>query len=455
MTKQRITRLVVVLAMIWVGLVSGAAAQEAEPDIYPMVFPVAGGAAYSDSFGAPRSEGRSHAGNDLFAPKGTPVLAAAPGTVVRITVGERAGRYIVVEHFDGWRSYYIHLDNDTPGTDDGLGGAPAPGITVGARVEAGQVLDYVGDSGNAEETPPHLHFELHDPKGNAIDPYPHLRAAEAGGDAVFTAATARPVPPRGPETLNTLIVGSYNPGGGFTAGIAAHNDTAYLGTWGRPDVCPGTGVRIVDVTDPSKPAELGAIATGDEFPGTSTDSVWVGAVDNEMFTGDLAVVAVRRCDNTESGRYESGFRGMALYDVTNPKRPKRLGRLATGGITQGVHELDVAVREDGTLLIATTVMQSLPHTDGRRGDVRIVDATDPKNPIEVANWDIRRDGPEDLRETMGATLDAEEFHAHGVEFAHDGDWLWVAHWDAGAVLLRHRRPDETEVRHCRRVRSRR
>jgi len=442
--RRRITRVIVVVAMIWAGMVSGAAAQETESvDVSPMVFPVAGDARYSDSFGAPRSEGRTHQGTDIFAAKGTPVVAVGPGTVVRITVGERAGRYIVVEHPDGWRSYYLHLNNDTPETDDGLGGAPAPGIVVGARVEAGQVLDYVGDSGNAEETPPHLHFELHVPAGDATNPYPHLRAAETG-ETVFT-GTAAQIALRGPEAQNMLVVGSYDPGGGFTAGIAVHNDVAYLGTYGRPEACPATGVRIIDVSDPTDPSEIGAIATGAEFAGTNTDSVWVGAVDSPHFTGDLAVVGIRRCDNTERGRLESGFRGVALYDVTDTANPELMGKLAAGGLTQGVHELDVAVRPDGSVLIAATVMQSLLHTDGRRGDVRIINATNPRNPVELADWDLRRDGPTELVAEMTAARDEEELHAHGVSFAADGHWLWVAHWDAGVALVDLTRPAQPHL----------
>ncbi len=429
-----IIRLVVVVAMVVSGLVLGAVDAPAESqETYPMVFPVVGDVTYRDTWGAPRSGGRTHEGTDIFAPKGTPVVAAAPGTVVRITVGERAGRYIVVEHFDGWRTYYLHLDNDTPGTDDGLGGAPAEGIAVGVRVEAGQILDFVGDSGNAEGTPPHLHFELHPPGEGPINPYPHLRAAQT--TEVDFDAPRPTVKPRGPDMTNTELVGSFDPGGGFTAGVAAHGTTASLGTWGRPETCPGTGVRLIDITDPAAPTLLGAIATGDAYPGTSTDNLWVGAVDNDWFTGDLAVIAVRRCDNTESGRLERGFRGLVFYDVTDPASPKRIGRIAVGSKTQGVHEVDVAVREDGSVLVAATVMQSLLHTDGARGDIRVIDATNPRRPVGIADWDLRRDGPAEDVTAMLAARDEEEFHAHGATFGGGGTELWVAHWDGGVVRL--------------------
>lgn len=70
------------------------------------------------------------------------------------------------------------MNNDTPGTDDGMGWGFAAGIEPGVHVEAGQIIGYVGDSGNAETTPPHLHFEQR-PDGEEINPYDHLRAAEA------------------------------------------------------------------------------------------------------------------------------------------------------------------------------------------------------------------------------------------------------------------------------------
>jgi hypothetical protein len=446
-TLRRITKLAVVLALLVAGMVTSAAAQESDPDLYPMIFPIAGDASYVDTFGAPRSGGRTHKGTDIFAAKGTPVVAVAAGTVIRIAIGDLAGRYIVVQHDDGWRSYYIHLDNDTPGTDDGLGGAPAPGIAVGARVAAGDVLDYVGDSGNAEGTSPHLHFELHDDQGRTLNPYAHLRAAqtvEPGAAVQFSRRTAAAAPP-GPDVLNTALVGSYDPGGGFSAGIAVHDHTAYLGTWGRPGVCPGTGVRAVDVSDPADPQEITAFATGDEFPGSSTDSVWVGAVETEAFTGDLAVVAVRTCDNTELGRIRSGFRGLALYDVTDPAAPVLLGQITSGDRTQGVHELDVALREDGTVLVAATVMQSALHTDGVLGDVRIIDVTDPAAPVEIADWDLRRDGPQDVVAEMIAASGDEELHAHGVVFAHRGTWLWVSNWDAGVALVDLADPEEPDL----------
>ena len=76
------------------------------------------------------------------------------------------------------------------------------------------------------------------------------------------------------------------------------------------------------------------MATGEEFPGTSTDSVWVGAIDTDSFSGDLAAVAVRLCDTSEAGRRSDAFRGLALYDVSTPEQPQLLGTFASGPMTQ-------------------------------------------------------------------------------------------------------------------------
>lgn len=147
---------------------------------FQIVFPVLStDTVFTDSYGNPRSEGRSHKGNDLLMERGTPVASIADGRITRITKGTRAGFYVVVDHGNGYTSWYMHLNNDTSGTDDGRGGAAtafAPELTVGSPVAAGQVIGFVGDSGNAEGTTPHVHFELR-LNGKALDPYRDLVAA--------------------------------------------------------------------------------------------------------------------------------------------------------------------------------------------------------------------------------------------------------------------------------------
>jgi murein DD-endopeptidase MepM/ murein hydrolase activator NlpD len=120
-----------------------------------------------------------------MAPKMTEVYAAAPGVVLWVRDSGTAGRYVAIDHGSGWETWYMHLNDDTPGTDDGA--APLEmgvAVEVGQQVEAGDVIGWVGDSGNAEGSSAHTHFELHR-NGGAIDPYPYLmdaleRALEQG-----------------------------------------------------------------------------------------------------------------------------------------------------------------------------------------------------------------------------------------------------------------------------------
>lgn len=163
------------------------AAEVGEPVDYDLVFPVEGEHHFADTFWAGRSHG-FHTGQDIMADKMTPVVAAAAGFVRLVNWTARDHMNpdrccsLVIRHDDGWESWYIHLDNDTTGTDDGRGWGIKRAITPGVRVEAGQHIAWVGDSGNAEHTPPHLHFELHDPSGTVVNPYRALVAA--GGNDV-------------------------------------------------------------------------------------------------------------------------------------------------------------------------------------------------------------------------------------------------------------------------------
>ncbi|HET9260573.1 MAG TPA: M23 family metallopeptidase [Acidimicrobiia bacterium] len=210
-------------------------------------FPLVGSASYRDTYGAPRDGGaRLHNGTDIFAERGTPVVAVAAGVVERMGEGPDAGLYVVVRHSNGWRSAYVHLNNDSPGTDNGLTLGFGPGIEVGARVRAGTLLGWVGDSGNAEDTTPHLHFELHQPNGLRPNPYPALRAASRFREFI----TLDVVDYDDVELVNAELVSHLFLDGGFNTDIAIVDDHAYVGTWGNGQRCPGTGVRIIDILDP-------------------------------------------------------------------------------------------------------------------------------------------------------------------------------------------------------------
>jgi murein DD-endopeptidase MepM/ murein hydrolase activator NlpD len=129
------------------------------------VFPVGGRATIGGPFGAPRaSTGRAHEGNDIFADFGTPVVAAADGELANVGTLPISGNRLWVYADSGDQFFYAHLS------------AFSANAVNGRRVEAGEILGYVGNTGDAEPTPPHVHFEIHPGGGDAVDPNPFLVA---------------------------------------------------------------------------------------------------------------------------------------------------------------------------------------------------------------------------------------------------------------------------------------
>jgi hypothetical protein len=164
--------------------------------VRPLTFPVAGPVTYYDDWGACRGGPacpRRHIGNDLIGQRLQPLIAAADGVVTHLVLDHpTAGWGLVITDADGWEYRYYHVNNDSPGTDDGSDPPQwrlAPGIIEGTAVKAGQLVAYLGDSGNSELSVPHLHFEIHLPDGTPIDPFRSLRASE--WSARCSAATPR------------------------------------------------------------------------------------------------------------------------------------------------------------------------------------------------------------------------------------------------------------------------
>ncbi len=145
-----------------------------------ILFPIISGGTYSNDFLSQRSNGPHHA-TDIFANKHMPIVSAVDGTITFVAYPQPSYGFMVrVVDADGYTYNYIHMNNDTPGTDDGLGdgrNAYAPDIRRGSKVVKGQLLGWVGDSGNAESTPPHLHFEIYRPDGTPINPFDALNEA--------------------------------------------------------------------------------------------------------------------------------------------------------------------------------------------------------------------------------------------------------------------------------------
>lgn len=133
----------------------------APPDTLPV--PVAGVApeAIADTWGAARSGGRTHEGTDIFAERGTPVVSATEGLVVEVGTNSLGGNVVWVQGPGREAHYYAHLEDYQPG------------LASGDRVAVGDTLGFVGDSGNAQGTPPHLHYGIYRASG-AVNPYPRL-----------------------------------------------------------------------------------------------------------------------------------------------------------------------------------------------------------------------------------------------------------------------------------------
>lgn len=120
-----------------------------------------------DSWGQERDGGRrAHEGIDLFAPRNTPVQSTTAGVIERLEVRGLGGRVVWVVGPGGYRHYYAHLENWAA-------------FSEGDWVEAGDVIGFVGSSGNAEGGPTHLHYGIYAPFGGAINPFPLLRAEPA------------------------------------------------------------------------------------------------------------------------------------------------------------------------------------------------------------------------------------------------------------------------------------
>jgi murein DD-endopeptidase MepM/ murein hydrolase activator NlpD len=143
------------------------------------VFPVYGPSSYIDSFGAARADVSYHHGDDIFGQLGQPLLACADGTLFSVGWNKIGGNRLWLLDSQGNQFYYAHLS------------AFAANATNGARVKAGQVIGFMGNTGDAEGTPVHLHFEVHPVSllylgyDGAVDPTAYLDAWKHQQDLAF------------------------------------------------------------------------------------------------------------------------------------------------------------------------------------------------------------------------------------------------------------------------------
>ena len=179
-----------------------------------IVFPVLGESEFSNDYGAPRPQG-AHEGIDILAPRHAYALAAEAGRVRFYTGSGRAGCMLYLDGKSGTTYYYIHLNNDLGAGNDNRGGCKS-GVTfpkdlkTGQRVKAGQLVGFVGDSGDANGIHPHLHFEVHPHGGRSTNPYKRLLNARrtlfyATPGSTFSLSIAATVVSTGPETLRIRV----------------------------------------------------------------------------------------------------------------------------------------------------------------------------------------------------------------------------------------------------------
>jgi peptidoglycan LD-endopeptidase LytH len=133
-----------------------------------------------DSYGDPRGGGRLHEGIDIFARRHTPVRSATEGYVSGLGTNGLGGNVVWITGPAGWRHYYAHLERWAD-------------VREGQWVEAGMVIGYVGNSGNAAAGSPHLHYGIYPPAGGTLNPYP-LLAAAPGAPAARTGSRAGAAP---------------------------------------------------------------------------------------------------------------------------------------------------------------------------------------------------------------------------------------------------------------------
>lgn len=258
------------------------------------------------------------------------------------------------------------------------------------------------------------------------------------------AATGAPIPtsldllfaPR-PTVTGLRVLSHLNPGGGYHGDVWAHRGVAYLSSW-HGDDCPGTGVRVVDLADPVRPAHVATFADAAREPevkDTWTEKTIVREARTASFRGTLAVTSLQHCK-------ESAFRGFGLYDLTDPRSPKRLSLVRTEGV-RGSHEIWLE-NARGRLWVYTAIVRSellsSPDYDPRQKtatkpgltDFRIFDVTDPRNPVQVGtwgSWSALGIHPNEGRGIYPANL------VHSVITDDAARRAYLSNWDLGTVIL--------------------
>jgi hypothetical protein len=286
----------------------------------------------------------------------------------------------------------------------------------------------------------------------AVDP----RLPNPGG-APASAVGDRPAPQppasAGPVLKNVKLLAHADPGGGFNADVFVRRGFAYLPSWGTPSpegfpegvFCPSRGVRVYDVRDRRNPVAVATFADAASDPalaGTWTEKIIVTRVKTRSFRGDLAAVSVQNC-------VEDAFRGFALYDVSDPTDPQRLALYETPN-TGGSHEIWLKRVGRKAYVYTAIILSELttsPDFDPEQftastpgePDFRIIDVSDPRNPVKVGEWGAWAELGVHPLAGQGAV---PENFVHSVITNRAGTKAFLSYWDLGTVILDISNPTE-------------
>ena len=245
------------------------------------------------------------------------------------------------------------------------------------------------------------------------------------------------------SAVNMAVVGHTDLGNrGYNGDVWVHEGYAYVGHWGFQDwatgnarfcpEAPQNGVAVVDVNNPANPTR---VSTLQNPGGTSAEDVVVYS-DGAL---DIAAVGLQWCGGS---RYDADAdRGLMLWDVTTPASPAQIGYLKTACCTRGIHEFEVERHANGHIYAYASVPTSRypdPETaSGLRdengdGDFRLIDLTNPVNPVQVSDWGIQDDGGPF---SAGQGCDPDPNYGHSAEPSADGTLVFLSYWDSGFIAL--------------------
>jgi hypothetical protein len=324
-----------------------------EPD--RIVFPIVGPAQWTDDFGAPRPQG-AHEGNDILSDWKAPVVAVEAGKI-RIwnrDGGGAAGCMLYLEGRSGATYIYIHLNNDLTAKNDGKGGCKpgvsfAPGLEDEQRVRAGELIGYVGSSGDAGATN-HLHFEHHPGGGGAVSPFRLLRRAER---PLYVLSDAELADARATAEAITLTVA------GTVESVEASPAPEAEQPVEEPPADPAEPVQPDQATSPPPPQQQPVVIGSRAFGGgtlvLTIDTSEVRLSTGATFTVERtlsvavsadAVVERRKGDRTKPAKLDGAVSGEIVTVTTGPIEPS----------------LDSQLGRPGTLPVAAVLMQGVPES---------------------------------------------------------------------------------------------